>query len=138
MYETGYSTGPNIWFWAIWLAAYLYWGYTQYRIAQKVGHNSPWQAWVPIVNLYQQVTMARKEWWWFVLMLIPVVNIVTFAIVWINIARACSKSEVWGIFMLIPFLNIISMGYLAFSDTTPPPTPQYESQPAPKQPENVI
>jgi hypothetical protein len=135
MYETSSAT-PGWIFWAFWLGLYLFFGYTQYRIAQKVGHQSPWYAFIPIVNIFQQVSMAGKPWWWFVLYLIPVVNIVALAVIWIEIAQRCRKSPVWGIFYLLPFLNMVSLAYLAFSSTEAPP-PQPVETPE-RQPEKVV
>ena len=129
MYEAGYGNESGWTFIVIWLAVYLYLAYTQFKIAQKVNHHSPWWAFVPIINLFQQVQMANKEWYWFFLYLIPVVNIIAIAAVWINIAKSCSKSPAWGIMAILPFLNFIAWGYLAFSGSEPKPQPMPESAP---------
>jgi len=122
MYETAYagdSGGGFILFVRIALYLYfLYFAYTQYKIAQKVGHEAAWWAWVPILNFYQQVQMAGKEWYWFLLYLVPLVNIFAFAAIWMGIALNCRKPAAWGIMAIVPFLNLIAWGYLAFSRDT--------------------
>ncbi len=115
MYEAGYESSVFGMFWLVWLGLYLFFGYCQYRIAQKVGHESPWQAWIPIVQVFQQVKMADREWWWFLLYLVPIVNIFAIAMVWSDISQKTGNSSIWGIFMLVPFLNLVSLLYLAFS-----------------------
>ena len=53
MHETAYaadSGGGFILF--IWVALYFYFAFTQYKIAQKVGHESTWWAWVPVLNFF--------------------------------------------------------------------------------------
>jgi len=133
MYESGYSDASGGMMLFVWLALYLYFAFTQYKIAQKVGHQAPWWAWIPIVNIFQQIQMAGKQWYWFFLYLIPVVNIFAIAAIWVWIAQNCRKSAIWGILAILPFLNLIAWGYLAFSGSEPAPQPQ----PAPKEHEPV-
>jgi hypothetical protein len=120
MYESGNAIslfgGMFLFLWAF---LYFYLAFMQYKIAKKVGHPSPWWAWIPIVNIFQQIQMARKEWYWFILCLVPVVNIFAFAAIWMNIARNCNKGTGWGILAIIPFLNFIAWAYLAFSSGEP-------------------
>jgi len=127
MYESSSAAG---WFGGmflfLWIFLYFYLAFTQFKIAQKLRHQSPWWAWIPIVNLFQQIQMSGKEWYWFILCLIPIVNIFAFAAIWMGIARNCNKSSGWGIMAIIPFLNLIAWGYLAFSsgEPTQPSAPQ--------------
>jgi len=134
MQETAYaanSGGGLILF--LWVALYFFFAFTQYKIAQKVGHQSTWWAWVPVLNFFQQIQMAGKEWYWFLFCLIPVVNIFALAVIWMEIARNCRQSAAWGIMAIIPFLNFIAFGYLAFSSSVdapsaPPEQTQHEHE----------
>jgi hypothetical protein len=54
--------------------------------------------------------------WWFILMLIPLVNIVVFILVWMGIAEARQKPNWWGILVIVPFFGLIVPAYLAWSD----------------------
>lgn len=135
MYESGYaSSSGGTMVILLWLVLYLYFAFTQFKIAQKVNHNAPWWAFIPIVNLFQQIQMAGKEWYWFILYLVPVVNIFAIAIIWMNIAQRCQKSSTWGILAILPILNFIAWGYLAFSGSAPSSPPP---QPAPREHEPV-
>jgi uncharacterized membrane protein YoaK (UPF0700 family) len=62
------------------------------------------------------LNIAKKPLWWFILLLIPLVNIVIGIIVWMAIAEARGKPNWWGILMIVPLVNFIVPGYLAWSD----------------------
>jgi uncharacterized membrane protein YoaK (UPF0700 family) len=59
--------------------------------------------------------IAKKPLWWFILLLIPLVNIVIGVLVWMAIAEARGKPNWLGILMIIPFVNLIVVIYLAFA-----------------------
>ncbi len=133
MYEQEAAAGIFGMIWLIWLGLYLFFSFCQYKIAQKVEHHAPWYAFIPIVQVFQSFKMAGKDWWWIFLFLIPIVNIVAIAMIWMEIARRCGQSAVWGFLMLIPIINFVALLYLAFSAA--PARPSYP-QPA-RTPEKV-
>ena len=135
MYEPGYSSSYSGAMMLGWVVAYLYITYSLYRIAVKTGHESPWLAFIPIVNVLQVIQIAQKPLWWFFACLIPIVNIIVIAWLWTEVAKVCQKNPIWGVMMIIPFLNLVAIGYMAFSSpmsVTPAPTPTQ-----PRQPERV-
>ena len=75
-----------------------------------------WGAIVPFYNLYLMIKMAGKPGWWFVLALIPIVNIVILVILSIEIAKGFGKSEGFGIGL--GFLGFIFWPILGFGDAT--------------------
>ncbi len=85
-------------------------------IAKKTNTADAWLAWIPIANFILMLNIAHKPVWWIVLMLIPVVNVVFYIIVWMEIAKARGKPEWWGILIIVPVANLIGLGYLAFAD----------------------
>ncbi|MDH3890970.1 MAG: DUF5684 domain-containing protein [candidate division Zixibacteria bacterium] len=98
------------------LAVYFYFAFSQFKIAQKVGcADQAWWSFIPIANTFLLIKMANKDWWWFVLCLVPVVNIICFAIMWMETAKAAGHSPVWGFLVLVPFLNFVAIGVMAFS-----------------------
>jgi len=119
------------------VAIYAYVAFTQFKIAQKCGcSDSAWWAWIPIMNTFLLFKMAGKPNWWFVLCLIPLVNIFVFAVLWIETAKAIGQSALMGFLVLIPILNFIALGVLAFSGSSyqvPPPSHAER----PRQPESV-
>jgi Family of unknown function (DUF5684) len=98
------------------LAAYVYSSLALQTIAKKTNTENAWLAWVPIVNIVLMNNIAKKPTWWFVLWLIPFVNLVIMIIVWMAIAEARGKPNWWGILLIVPMVNIIVPGYLAWSD----------------------
>jgi type II secretory pathway component PulF len=112
-----HSAMPSAWAWISSIIFYLYFSYSLYVIAQKTGNEAnAWMAWIPIVNAFLMLQIAGEPMWWFILLLIPIVNIVIGIIVWMKIAEARNKPDWWGLLLLVPFVNIIVPGYLAFSD----------------------
>jgi len=97
-------------------ALYVYMALALSTIAKKTNTANPWLAWIPIVNIILMLNIAKKPLWWFILCLIPLVNIVIMIIVWMAIAEACGKPSWWGILMIVPLVNLIVPGYLAWSD----------------------
>ena len=99
------------------VAVYIFSAVCLQRIAQKTGRKEPaWYAWVPIVNLVLLCRIAGKAWWWVLLMLIPILNIIFGIIVWWKVCEACKKPGWLSlIIVLVPIGNFIAMGVLAFS-----------------------
>jgi uncharacterized membrane protein YhaH (DUF805 family) len=113
--------------------------YAQFKLAQKVGcSNNAWWSFIPILNSLLLLQMARKPMWWFLLMLVPLVNIVIFAILWIDVAKAVGKSGFLGFCTLVPVVNLVTVGILAFtgSDNREGPFPP-KSPSQPRQPQSV-
>jgi hypothetical protein len=60
--------------------------------------------------------VAKKPLWWFLLCLIPLVNVVMAIIIWMAVAEAVGKPNWWGILMIVPLANLVVPGYLAWAD----------------------
>jgi hypothetical protein len=100
----------------VFLAVYAYAALAVQTIARKTDTPNDWFAWIPIANLFLMLAIAKKPLWWFVLLLIPLVNVVITIIIWMGIAEARNKPSWWGILMLIPGVSLIVPGYLAWSE----------------------
>src|SRR6266436_5249243 len=57
------------------LAAYVYMSLALQTIATKTGTANEWLAWIPIANIFLVLSVAKKPMWWFLLFLIPLVNV---------------------------------------------------------------
>lgn len=102
-------------FFAIVLGIYLFVAYMQWRIANKVGCSAnAWWSYVPILNTLLLCDMAGKERWWFFLTLVPLVNIIVFAALWFEIAKAAGFDGWLGLMILVPLINVIAMAIMAF------------------------
>jgi len=98
------------------LAIYVYMAYTLQVIGKKTHTPNTWWAWVLILNLFLLVKIAQKSYWWVLWSLIPIVNWVITALLWMRIAVRLGKSKWLGLLMLVPIANFIVMGYLAFTN----------------------
>jgi hypothetical protein len=103
-------------FWIFFLVLYVYVALALQTIAAKTNTENPWFAWIPILNLILMLNIAKKPIWWIILCLIPLVNVVIFIILWMEIADARGKPKWWGILMIVPVVSLIVPGYLAWSD----------------------
>ena len=98
------------------LAGYVYYSLALQTIAKKTNTENGWLAWIPVINFLLMVNIAKKPVWWFILLFVPLVDIVIVIIVLMGIAEARNKPSWWGILWIIPPINIIVPGYLAWSD----------------------
>jgi hypothetical protein len=138
MYETSSGGTAGIFVLLIVFAFYFYFAFAQYKIAQKLGHGNAWYAFVPILNTIQLIQMAHKPMIWLLFLLLPVVNVVCFAILWINVAKMTGYSPAVGFFVLIPPISLITIGIMAFGQgkQRPSPFPPHDHT-KPKQPQSV-
>jgi hypothetical protein len=98
------------------LGCYVYMALALQTIATKTGTANEWLAWIPIANLFLMLSVAKKPMWWFILFLIPLVNLVMAIMVWMAVAEARGKPNWWGILMIVPLVNLVVPGYLAWAD----------------------
>lgn len=102
----------------IFLIVYIYMAICLMKMAHKTNTGNAWMAWIPIANAFLMLMIAKKPLWWFILFLIPFVNIVITILVWMAIAKELGKPEWLGVLMIVPVANIIVPGYLAFSNSS--------------------
>jgi Family of unknown function (DUF5684) len=98
------------------LPVYIYMSLALQTIATKTNTENAWLAWIPIANLFLMLMIAKKPLWWFILFLIPLVNLIMAIIVWMGVAEARGKPNWLGILMIVPLANLIIPGYLAWAD----------------------
>jgi hypothetical protein len=98
------------------VAMYVYVALALQTIATKTNTANPWLAWIPIAHIFLMLSVAKKPMWWFILFLIPGVNLVMIVLVWMPIAKAVGKPDWWGILMIVPLANFVVPGYLAWAD----------------------
>ena len=122
------------------LVFYFYFSYCLMVIGKKAGTGKVWMAWVPIINMFYPLMVAKKPMWWIILLFVPLVNIVISVMMWMAVAKEVNKPEWIGILMLVPFVNFVIPAYLAFAGKTPvleqaaAPTDQQQPPTPPVQP----
>lgn len=84
-----------------------------WKVFTKAGEPG-WAAIVPIYNTIVMLKIAGKPWWWFILMIIPLVGIVVMIIAVVALAKNFGKGVGFAIGLII--LPFIFFPILAFSD----------------------
>lgn len=100
---------------ALLLATYIYMALALMAIARKTATAHDLWGWIPVMNIVLMLNIARKPLWWIILLLIPLVNIVAIALLWMTIAEIRQKPKWWGILAIVPVVNLIVPGYLAWA-----------------------
>ncbi len=82
-----------------------------YLLFQKAG-IAGWKALIPIYNLYLCTKLTGKKLSWFIMLLIPVLNVVIWLLVVIDLAKAFGKDKFWsGVgAMMIPYIYFPMIG----------------------------
>src|SRR5262245_26877392 len=66
------------------IAMYIYVALALQTIATKTATANGWLAWIPIANIFLMLSVAKKPMWWFILFLIPLVNIAIAIMTWMG------------------------------------------------------
>lgn len=82
-----------------------------WKMFTKAGQPG-WACLIPIVNTYFMCKIAGRPGWWVILMLIPIVSIIFWIIISIDIAKSFGKGTGFGIG--IAFLTPIFVPILGF------------------------
>ena len=83
-------------------------GWKAYSKANQPG----WSVIIPIYNIIVWLQICGRPVWWFILMLIPLVNIVISLIVCIDFAKSYGKGAGFGVGMwLLPFIFLPIIGF---------------------------
>jgi hypothetical protein len=109
----------------IMLAVYVFWAYCMARIAVKLGMPMGkafiW-AIIPIANIFLLLKLSGKPMWWFILLLIPIVNLVMMILIWMSLCERLGKPNWWGVVIaLVPIVNLVLFLILAFEKGAPRP-----------------
>ncbi len=99
---------------AVTVFAVLYFSWCLQVIAKKLGTPDDWMAWVPLLNIYYMVLVARKPAIWALYMFIPIVNLYFMVQIWCEIAELRGRPRFAGYLMLVPVLNYMVMTRIAF------------------------
>lgn len=82
-----------------------------WKIFVKAGKPG-WAAIVPIYNIIVLLEITGKPIWWFILMLIPFVNLIVFIIVLVELAKRFGKGVGFAIgLLLLPFIFYPVLGF---------------------------
>ena len=92
----------------IFLVVQLIHGLGTWKLYAKAGEKA-WAAFVPVYNAYVLMRIINREWWHVFLLFFPVINIIMFVVIWVEIARSFGKNS-----YLDTFLAVISLGFYSY------------------------
>ncbi|MCZ2083038.1 MULTISPECIES: DUF5684 domain-containing protein [unclassified Kaistella] len=96
------------------LIIYLFFSFCLYKIFQKAGRDDAWAAFIPIYNTIVLVDIVKKPIWWFIMLMIPFVNIIFGVMISDRLSKFFGKDTLMTIVLvLFPF---IGLPMLAFGD----------------------
>lgn len=90
-------------------------------MGRKLGHESPWLAWVPLVNLGYFMSLARRSVPSSALLFIPIVGSFVYAVMFGDIAERLALPRWLGWSMVLPVVNVLAAAYMAAAGTTTSP-----------------
>lgn len=101
--------------WALlWLAVVVLSIAAAWSLFEKAGEKG-WKAIIPFYNTYTLFRIAGRNGWGFLLMFIPLVNVVVGVILAIDLAKHFGKSTAFGVIGLFLF-SIVGVLILGFGD----------------------
>ena len=84
-----------------------------WRVFSKAGQPG-WAALIPIYNLIVLMKIAGRPVWWFLLMFIPIVNIIVGLVLAIDIAKNFGKGTAFGLGLFL--FGFVFYPILGFGD----------------------
>jgi len=105
------ANAPGPVFWICEIAFIVLMVAAVWKVFSKAGQPG-WAALIPIFNVYIMCKVAGRPGWWFLLFLIPFVNLVIIIIVTVDIAKRFGKGVGFAIGMVIlPFIFWPILGF---------------------------
>ncbi|GAB5556053.1 MAG: hypothetical protein SchgKO_02660 [Schleiferiaceae bacterium] len=86
-----------------------------WKVYEKAGQPG-WHSIIPFLNLFTWLKIVKKPYWWFFLMLIPLVNLVIAFMLGIELAKAFGKGTLFGVGLVL--LPIVFYPILGFGEDT--------------------
>ena len=103
---------------AVLLGLYLLHCYCCLLICRKAGAEPGPLVWVPILQLFPLLKAAGMAPWWFLVFLVPGLNLIAQVIWCLRIVRARGKGLLLALFLILPVTSPLAVLYLAFSGNT--------------------
>ncbi|MGC3994908.1 MAG: DUF5684 domain-containing protein [Propionicimonas sp.] len=83
-----------------------------WKLFTKAGEHG-WAAIIPFYDVYVQFRVAGFNPWLFLLLLVPLVNVILLIVVQYRIGIAFGKSPLWSIFLMVilPTIGLLILGF---------------------------
>lgn len=110
----------------LFILIYLLQAYLIFLVANKLREKLAVFAWFPLANDYLITRLAKKPFYWLILMYIPLLNIYYDFILWREIFKRFNRNFLYALLMLVPILNwfgLLALAYL-FKNPEKPASPK--------------
>jgi hypothetical protein len=119
--ETSVSWGLILVFLLIGLALYVYSAFCFMKMADRLGVENGWFAFIPFLNLWLLTQMGDRDNTWFIIMLIGsfccgIVTLVMMILILMDVSEKLGFENYWGILFIIPIFNLYVLYKLAFTE----------------------
>lgn len=109
----GLAAGMGVVAWLLYIAVIVFYIFCMWKVFVKAGKPG-WAAIVPIYNTLVMLEIVGRPWWYLLLLLVPVVNVVIGIMILFDLAKVFGKGTGFGFGLL--FLSFIFIPILAFGD----------------------
>lgn len=100
--------------WFIWLIVWVVAIVAQWKLFEKAGEPG-WKSIIPFYSAYVLCQIAGRNGLWFLLFLVPVVQIFAYLIVAIDLAKHFGKSTTFGV-VAVWLFSLVGLLILGFGD----------------------
>ncbi|HLF00043.1 MAG TPA: DUF5684 domain-containing protein [Gaiellaceae bacterium] len=98
-------------YWIIYLAIAVLVIAGWWKVFTKAGEEG-WKAIIPIYNFIVLLKIVGREWWWVLLALIPIVGLVIWIIVSLDLAKSFGRGGGFAVgLILLPFIFAPILGF---------------------------
>ncbi len=101
--------------WIIYIAVYVLVVAGWWMMFTKAGEEG-WKAIIPIWNFLIVLKIVGRDWWWIILAIIPIVGIVIWFIISLDLAKSFGRGTGFGVGLF--FLSFIFAPILGFGSDT--------------------
>jgi signal peptidase I len=74
-----------------------------------IAGRQAWEAFIPVYNAVILMKIINRPWWWTLLLFLPIVNLIMFAVVWVETARSFGKNS-----NVDTILAVVTLGFYNF------------------------
>lgn len=81
-----------------------------------------WKTLIPFYNLYVFLQIIKKNYWWYILILLPFINVFVYMLMIVELLKCFNKFSLWeqALSVIFPFFYLPYLGFSANSKFTDP------------------
>jgi len=97
--------------WFIYVGVLILWVAALWGVFVKAGEEG-WKAVIPIWNILVLLKIVGRDWWWILLLFIPILNVVIWIIVCLDLAKSFGRGTWFAVGLIFfPFIFGLALGF---------------------------